>query len=64
MSEKVKERFFGMVATILTVAFTFLVSSYFGSFETKADAMTKYQIIDKKLSLVLCYLNNKHCIKE
>jgi len=59
MSKVSKDRLIGVIVTIIT----FLSWSYFASFETRADAESKYSALDKKISLVLCYLDKKHCTK-
>lgn len=63
--EKIKERLLGVAVTLISSTIMFLAYSYFGSFETKANSLKKYQIIDKKIDLVLCYLKpEKHCVKD
>lgn len=64
MSKQVKDRLLGVVVTLMSSMIMFLAYSYFGSFETKAAAESKYGRVDKKLSLILCYLDKKHCIDK
>ena len=76
MRTKVKDRFIGLISATAVSTISFLVFNYFGSFETKANAASKYvelkqdfayrhTTLDLKLSLVLCYLKpEKHCTPE
>lgn len=64
MSETVKDRMIGVVVTIASSLIMFLAYNYTSSFETKASSETKYHVLNKKLDLVLCYLDKKYCIKE
>lgn len=64
MSKDLKNRFIGLVSALVVSCITFLVYSYFGSFETKASSETKFNKLDKKVSLILCYMDKKHCIKK
>lgn len=76
MRNKVKDRFLGTAMTLVVTMISFLVYSYFGSFETKANAASKYvelkqdfnqkhNSMDKKLSLILCYMKpEKNCTPE
>ena len=63
MSKQAKDRMMGVVVTILTSLIMFLSYSYMGSFETRASAENKYSRLDKKVSLILCLLDKKHCLK-
>jgi len=75
MSTEVKNRLIGIVTSFFVMTLSFLTYSYFGSFETKADAISEHQkirqefLVEKlenkgKLDLVLCYMDDKHCTKE
>ena len=59
-----KDKLVGVIVTIVSSAVMFMTYSYFGSFETKAASDAKFYVINKKIDLVLCYLDKKHCIKE
>lgn len=64
MTKKVKERFIGLVSALMVSLISFLTYSYLGSFETKASSRSKFTLLDKKISLVLCYMDKRHCTKE
>ena len=64
MNRSIKDKLIGTVVTLISSAVMFLFYNFIGSFETKADAMSKYSKLDKKIDLVLCYLNNKHCLDK
>lgn len=55
-----KDKLIGVIVTMLT----FLAWSYFAAFETLAGSESKYSKLDKKISLVLCYMDKKHCINQ
>lgn len=72
VSKKNKDRMIGTLVTLSVSVITFLVYSYFGSFETKAQALKshdrielravkRYNRIDKNVGLILCYMDKKHC---
>lgn len=60
---KIKDRLLGVIVTLISSALMFLTYSYFGSFETKAAADSKYSKLDKKIDLVICLLDDTRCIK-
>lgn len=62
--KKMGERLIGVVVTLATSAIMFLTYSYFGSFETVAGSESKYQRLDKKLDIIICYLDKEKCIKR
>lgn len=65
MNNRSKERMLGVVVTLASSAIMFLTYSFFGSFETKADALDKYGRLETKIDLMLCYLKpEKHCVKD
>ena len=64
MSKEIKERMIGAVVTGSFVIVTFLVTAYFSSFETKASAESRYSIIDKKLTAIMCFLDKNDCLKS
>ena len=64
IKEKLKDRLFGTVVTLITSAIMFLTYSYFGSFETRAGSESKYATLDKKITMVLCILDSRHCLKD
>jgi len=61
-NDKLKERLLGTLVTIVTSAIMFVFYSFFGSFETKADSQKKYDIVNKKLDKVICYLDKTKCL--
>lgn len=64
MSKKTKERFIGLLSATVVSLLSFLTYSYFGSFETKASSESKYGKLDKKITLILCYMDKKYCINK
>lgn len=62
MSKKLKDRFIGLVSAIVVSLLSFLTYNYFMSFETRASSQSKFQVLDKKISLVLCLMDKKYCI--
>lgn len=61
---RIKDRLIGVVVTLITSCIMFLTYSYFGSFETKAGSESKYAILDKKITIVLCILDKRYCEGE
>lgn len=66
-----KDKFVGVVVTIISSMLMYLTYAYFGSFETKAgsstkfnDLSTKIDRVDGKIDKVICYLDNKQCLIE
>ena len=75
MIEKIKERAFGAVATVVTTGVTFLFVSYFNSFKTiassdtdhlklKSEMSNSYKEIKSELKIIKCYLDTDTCIKS
>ncbi len=73
MSDTLKNRFIGVVTTIITVIITFLGSQYFFSFQTKAESEKAINIvkgeIKKELNQIklnqrniICYLDKTKCL--
>lgn len=61
---KIKDRLIGVVVTLITSCIMFLTYTFFGSFETKASSESKYAVLDKKITIVLCLLDEKYCENE
>lgn len=59
--DRLKDRFIGLFSTLIVSVISFLVYSYFGSFETKADAQSKYSMLRTEIKLVQCYLDKNNC---
>lgn len=61
---KVKERLVGVVVTMCSSAIMYLVFNLFNSFETKASSENKFLTLNKKMDLMLCYMDKKYCFKK
>ena len=64
MEKHTKDKLIGVIVTMVSSAMMFMTYTFFGSFETKASSENKYQILSKKIDLVLCYMDKKYCFKK
>lgn len=64
MSVHLKDKLIGVVVTMISSAIMFMAYTFIGSFETKASSETKFQILNHKIDIMLCYMDKKYCFKE
>lgn len=64
MSKQGQDRLLGTVVTMLTSGAMFLIYSYFGSFETQAASENKFQIINRKIDIIICHIKPESCIER
>ena len=58
------DKLVGTIVTLFVCLLSFLTFSYFGSFETIASSESKYAKLDRKITMVLCLLDQQYCANE
>jgi hypothetical protein len=64
MKFDIRDRMLGVIVTMVSSAIMFLVYNYVGSFETKANSDKKFDVVNKKLDMVICYLDKAKCLNH
>jgi hypothetical protein len=64
MSDKGQDRLIGTIVTMITSGAMFLIYSYFGSFETQAASENKFQIINRKIDIIICHIKPELCLER